>query len=87
MFNNGIRVKFFGSCKGNLDEKMFVELKVKTHMPTIYCDNISTHFLTKKHILYARTKHVKKVFHFVRNLVMDKKLDMHHFKKINLLIY
>jgi hypothetical protein len=43
---------------------------------TIYCDNQSAKFLAENDTYHQRTKHIDIRYHFVRELVADKKIDV-----------
>lgn len=49
---------------------------MKLKIVIVFCDIVSTQYLTKNPILHARTKHVEVDFHYVRELVGKKKLDV-----------
>ncbi len=44
----------------------------------IYCDNISSILLTNNPIYHARTKHIEVHYHFIREKVLAKEIDLVH---------
>jgi histone deacetylase 1/2 len=44
----------------------------------IYCDNIGIILLTKNPVYHARTKHIKVHYHFIREKVLAKEIDLIH---------
>jgi hypothetical protein len=44
--------------------------------PVLWCDNIGVVYLTANPVFYGRTKHVEVDFHFVRERVAEKALDV-----------
>jgi len=58
-------------------QKLLQELKV-THPPAarLWCDNLGAKYLLANPIFHARTKHIEIDFHFVREWVAQKLLDI-----------
>ena len=46
--------------------------------PVIWCDNVSTVMLAGNPVLHARTKHIELDLYFVREKVLQKKLEIKH---------
>jgi len=44
----------------------------------IYCDNISSILLANNPIYHARTKHIEVHYHFIREKVLAKEIDLIH---------
>ncbi len=44
----------------------------------IYCDNINNTLLTNNLVYHARTKHIKVHYHFIREKVIAKEIDLIH---------
>ena len=44
--------------------------------PTIYCDSQSMIRLIRNHVYHAKTKHIEVRFHHIRELVIEKKLEV-----------
>jgi len=44
----------------------------------IYCDNISNILLANNSIYHVRTKHIEVHYHFIKEKVLAKKIDLIH---------
>ncbi len=44
----------------------------------IYCDNISSILLANNSVYHARTKHIEVHYHFIREKVIAKEIDLIH---------
>jgi hypothetical protein len=44
----------------------------------IYCDNISSILLANNPVYHAKTKHIKVHYHFIREKVLAKEIDLIH---------
>jgi hypothetical protein len=59
-------------------QSLLDELGVQqSKVPILWCDNISATYLSANPVFHARTKHIEVDFHFVRERVSRKKLDIH----------
>ena len=58
-------------------ESLLEELGVKLNrVSCLWCDNLGATYLSANHVFHARTKHIEIDFHFVRERVADKKLEI-----------
>ena len=56
---------------------MLKELGVKhTRIPCLWCDNLGATYLFANPVFHARTKHIEIDFHFVRERVANKQLEI-----------
>ena len=58
---------------------------VQEHI-NVYCDSQSTTHLTKNQVYHARTKHIDVRFHFVREIVDERKIFLQKIKTVENLI-
>ncbi|KAJ9554160.1 hypothetical protein OSB04_018205 [Centaurea solstitialis] len=52
-----------------------LQVPVKS-VPTLWCDNLGATYLSANPVFHARTKHVEVDFHFVREMVAQRKLSV-----------
>ena len=58
-------------------EALLKELGVKQESPPVlWCDNIGATYLSSNPVFHARTKHIEVDFHFVRERVAQKSLQV-----------
>jgi hypothetical protein len=58
-------------------QSLLKELGVFQHKPPrLWCDNLGATYLASNPVFYARTKHIEVDFHFVREQVARKALDI-----------
>ena len=58
-------------------ETLLDELGVeKPHISCLWCDNLGATYLSANPVLHARTKHIEIDFHFVRERVARKMLEI-----------
>jgi hypothetical protein len=60
-------------------QKLFSDLGQSMDAPVvIYCDNISSTLLANNPVYHARTKHIEVHYHFNREKVLAKEIDLIH---------
>jgi histone deacetylase 1/2 len=58
-------------------QSLLAELRVKLiQPPCLWCDNLGATYLSANHVLHARVKHIEIDFHFVRERVLKKQLEI-----------
>ncbi len=58
-------------------QKLFLDLGQSVDAPVvIYCDNISSILLVNNPVYHARTKHIEVHYHFIREKVLAKEIDL-----------
>jgi len=65
------------ACQAIWLRRILEELQFYQHEPTvIHCDNSSTIKLSRNPVLHGRSKHIDVRYHFLRNLVTEKIIDL-----------
>ncbi len=60
-------------------QKLLSDLGQSVDAPiVIYCDNISSILLVNNPVYHARTKHIEVHYHFIREKVLAKEIDLIH---------
>ena len=59
-------------------QNLLQELQIPVIAPTIFSDNIGATYLCANPVFHSRMKHIAIDYHFVRDLVSDKKLQVSH---------
>jgi hypothetical protein len=60
-------------------QKLLLDLGQLVDAPiVIYCDNISSILLANNLVYHARTKHIEVHYHFIREKVLAKEIDLIH---------
>ena len=58
-------------------QSLLDELEVyQSKVPVLWCDNIGATYLSANPVFHARTKHIEVDYHFIRERVAQKKLDI-----------
>jgi len=71
--------KALADTAAELQWLQFLAAELGLHLsqsPTLWCDNIGATYLSSNPVFHARTKHIEIDFHFVRDLVSQKKLNV-----------
>ena len=55
---------------------MLKELGIYAQTPCLWCDNLGATYLSANPVVHARTKHIEIDYHFVRERVASKELDI-----------
>lgn len=65
-------------------QTLLLELGVKSpRVAKIWCDNIGAKYLSQNPVFYARTKHIEVDYHFVRERVTKRLLEIEHISTKN----
>jgi hypothetical protein len=60
-------------------QKLLLDLEQLVDVPiVIYCDNISSILFANNLVYHARTKHIEVHYHFIREKVLTKEIDLIH---------
>ena len=58
-------------------QSLLAELGVSvTQTPCLWCDNLGAAYLAANHVFHARAKHIEIDFHFVRERVANRQLQI-----------
>ena len=52
------------------------DLGITLEMPTLHCDSQSAIMLAKNPVFHAKTKHIDVKYHFIRDMLEDKLLEL-----------
>ena len=55
-----------------------LNLLVFQRAPTLFCDNLSAQSLANNPVFHARSKHIEVAYHFVREQVIKKEVELQH---------
>ena len=58
------------------------DLGITSEMPILHCDSQSAIQLAKNPVFHAKTKHVDVKYHFIRELIEDKQIQLFNFHTI-----
>ena len=65
------------ACEVAWLQKLLTDLGQSVHdAVVIYCDNISSIMLANNPVYHARTKHIEVHYHFVREKVLAREIDL-----------
>ena len=53
---------------------------------TIFCDNIATLAVAKDPKYYGKTKHIKKRYHYIRDVIIEKDVVLKHISTSNMVV-
>ncbi len=67
------------TCEAIWLQKLLLDLGLLLDAPiVIYCDNMSSILLANNPVYHARTKHIEVPYHFIREKILAKKIDLIH---------
>ena len=52
------------------------DLGIQLEMPMLHCDSQSAIMLAKNPLFHAKTKHIAVKYHFIRDVLEDKKMEL-----------
>ncbi|MCO5571133.1 hypothetical protein L7F22_024865 [Adiantum nelumboides] len=56
--------------------RLVADLGIKVEMPKLYCDIQSAIQLTKNPVFHLKTKHIDVKYHFIREVIKDKQIQL-----------
>lgn len=56
--------------------RLVADLGIKEEMPVLHCDSQSAIQLAKNPVFHAKTKHVDVKYHFIREVIEDKQIQL-----------
>jgi len=73
------RGEVIAACEVVWLQKLLSDLGQLVDAPVvIYCDNINSILLANNSVYHARTKHIEVHYHFIREKVLAKEIDLIH---------
>ena len=72
------KVLSHATCEAVWMNKLLSDLQVQHDRFVLLCDNMSSIYLAKNPMFHARSKHIEVQYHFVREKVLSKEVDIMH---------